>query len=279
MQDISQPFRSVLVLSAFAIGLSACDALTSPKAKGVSFSVSTLAAVAGAPGLRSSSTRAAEFTGTASNVATIVNGALRITSGADTLIIDSIRVVLAQIVLRQQADTLCGTVGHDDAADPTCANISQGPYLAKLPITAGAASLFDGIPIPNGTYTGIRVRIHNPKIGDQSPTTAAFLAAHPEWSGKSMMVDGKFNGTAFHWAHDPPVQLQHVFNPAVTVDANTALNFTLRVDVASWFVASSGALIPPNAPTNVLYPQVAAHVAASFHVFKDDQKKGHDDGR
>ena len=227
-----------------------------------------------------SSARAAEFTGSASNAvtSTIVNGAMVIASGTDTLIIDSIRVVLAQIVLRQQQDTTCGNSGHDDKNAATCAPVASGPYLAKLPLTPGAASLFDGIPIPNGTYTGIKVRIHNPRIGDASSTTAAFLAAHPEWVGKSMMVDGKFNGTAYHWAHDPPVQLEHPFNPAVVVDDKTAFNFTLQIDVATWFVAATGQLINPGAPTNGLYPQVAGNIAKSFHVFKDDKKNGHNDG-
>lgn len=276
MSGIRTSFHRALTLSVVALGLSGCDALTGPKAaKGISFSVSTSEKI---PAALMSSARAAEFSGTAANAATIVNGSMVITSGADTLIIDSIRVVLAQIVLRQQQDSTCGNTGHDDKGDAACAPVASGPYLAKLPLTAGAASLFDGIPIPNGTYTGIKVRIHNPKIGDATSTTTAFLAAHPEWSGKSMMVDGKFNGTAFHWAHDPPVQLEHVFNPAVVVDANTAFNFTLQIDVATWFVAASGQLINPGAPTNALYPQVAGNISKSFHVFKDDKKNGHNDG-
>ncbi|HEX7937497.1 MAG TPA: hypothetical protein VF483_00820 [Gemmatimonadaceae bacterium] len=278
MPDISTSFHRALTLSIVALGLSGCDALTSPKAaKGVSFSVSTSEK---APSSLVSSARVVAVGGSAANAVTssIVNGSMVIASGTDTLVIDSIRVVLAQIVLRQLQDTTCGNAGHDDKGDATCAPIASGPYLATLPLTAGAASLFDGITIPNGTYTGIRVRIHNPKIGDSTAATTTFLAAHPEWSGKSMMVDGKFNGVAYHWAHDPPVQLEHAFNPPIVVDANTAFNFTLQIDVAKWFVASNGALINPGAPGNALYPQVAGNVSNSFHVFKDDKKNGHNDG-
>jgi len=54
-------------------------------------------------------------------------------------------------------------------------------------------------------------------------------------------------------------------------------NSTLRIDVNGWFRAPSGAL-NPRAPTDVLYPQIAANVANSFKLFRDNAKKGHDDG-
>jgi hypothetical protein len=237
----------------------------------VSFSVST------AEKIPAAIMSFAGATGVSVTPANAAIGSLVIASGTDTLAVDSVRMVLAQVVLRQVADTSCGKDGHNDAADATCANLSTGPFIVKLPLTAGALSLFD-IPIPKGTYTGIRVRVHNPRFGDVGPNVATFLAAHPEWVGKSIMVDGTFNGVAFHWSHDPPAQLEHVFNPPIVVNDATVFNFTLQIDVGTWFVAATGKLIPPNAPTNALYPQIAANVAKSFHVFKDDKKNGHNDG-
>ena len=92
------------------------------------------------------------------------------------------------------------------------------------------------------------------------------------------MVDGTFNGVAFHWAHDPPIQLNHTFDPPLVITADGS-NFTLSINVDGWFRASTGALINPGAPTNVLYPQIAANVANSFKLFRDNTKKGHDDGK
>ena len=257
-----------LVASLAVVSLLGCDGFTSPSSSAtrtVSFSVSTAEAVAGAANMN----RAMFAT---------VDAPLVIGVGNDTLRIDSVRVVLAQVTLRQQADTLCGTTGYNDAADPTCTDLSTGPFIVKLPLNAGALSLFD-IPIPKGTYTGFSVRVHKPNTSETGPNVVAFLTAHPEWLNKSAMVDGTFNGVAFHWSHDPPIQLTHTFSPPLVIDATTGSNFTLRADVASWFKAQTGVLINPNAPTNALYPQIAANVANSLKIFKDDSKTGHDDGK
>ena len=248
---------AVAALSACAESAAAPGATTPP----VSFSVSTAEAIG------SSQNRASFAT---------VDAPLVIVSGKDTLSIDSVRVVLAQVTLARLADEACGTTGHDDANDASCSNLSTGPTIVKLPLTAGALSLFD-IPVPAGTYTKFSVRVHKPSSGDVGPNAASFLAANPTWTNISIRVDGTFDGVPVHWSHDPVVQLSHEFTPPLVISA--ASNFTLKIDIASWFKATTGALIDPNAKTNALYPQIASNVNKSFTVFKDDTKKGHDDGK
>jgi len=258
-----------LIAPTAALSLVACGDTAAPDGgpnANVSFSVSTSETIGGTAAFASRAV-----------FASATDGPLIQIIGKDTLRIDSIRVVLAQVTLRRQADSTCGLQGNNDATDASCTTMSSGPFIQKLPLTSGALSLFD-IPIPKGTYTSIAVRVHKPNATETGPNVVAFLQAHPEWLNKSAMVDGTFNGVAFHWAHDPPIQLTHTFSPALEVGA-TGGNFTLKADVASWFVATSGVLINPGAPTNALYPQIAANVGKSFKVFKDDAKKGHDDGR
>jgi hypothetical protein len=256
-------YRS-MATSAAVLALLACGEPTSTSGTpAVSFSIATAEQLAGA------STNRAVF-------ATSASGALVIGVGTDTLVIDSVRVVLAQVTLAKTGQ-LCGVDGHDDAADPDCASISTGPFIVKLPLTSGVLSLFD-VPIPAGTYNRLAVRVHKPNHTNSGPNVEAFLAAHPEWLNKSAMVDGTFNGVAFHWAHDPPIQLNHTFEPPLVISADGS-NFTLSINVDGWFRASSGVLINPGAPTNVLYPQIAANVANSFKLFRDNTKKGHDDGK
>ena len=226
----------------------------------VSFSVSTAEAAA------ASANRASFAT---------VDAPLIIGVGNDTLRIDSVRVVLAQVTLARAANEACGTAGHDDANDASCSNIKTGPTIVKLPLTAGAFSLFD-VPVPAGSYTKFSVRVHKPNRADSGPNVAAFLAANPTWENISIRVDGTFNGVAVHWSHDPTVQLEHTFSPPLVISA--ASNFTLKIDVGSWFKSTTGALIDPNAKTNSFYPQIANNVKNSFKAFKDDSKKGHDDG-
>ena len=252
-----------LITAAAAVAVIGCGDTAAPSATTppVSFSVSTSEAIGVSPNRASFAT---------------TNAPLVIGVGKDTLVIDSVRVVLAQVTLARLADEACGTAGHDDSNDASCSNLSTGPTIVKLPLTAGALSLFD-IPVPAGTYTKFSVRVHKPSSGDVGPNVAAFLAANPTWTNISIRVDGAFNGVAVHWSHDPVVQLTHAFTPPLVISA--ASNFTLKIDVASWFKSTTGALIDPNAKTNAFYPQIANNVKVSFKVFKDDALKGHDDGK
>lgn len=257
-------FRSA-VTSIAALVLVACGDPTTPSGEhSVSFAVSTAEQVSGGANLSRAS------------YALTSTGALKIGVGNDTLVIDSIRVVLAQVTLAKTGE-LCGTDGHDDKSDPNCASISTGPFIVKLPLGTGILPLFD-VPIPTGTYNRLAVRVHKPNHNNSGPNVEAFLTAHPEWLNKSAMVDGTFNGVAFHWAHDPPIQLNHTFDPPLEITADGS-NFTLSINVDGWFRSATGALINPGAPTNALYPQIAGNVAKSFKLFRDNSKKGHDDGK
>ena len=254
-------------LCAFALSATACDAITSPSSseKAVSFSVAIAEKPASVAALRAAG---------ASSASAVADGPLVIAVGNDTLVIDSVRVVLAQVVLARAGDDACGTAGHDDASDSECASLNTGPFIAKLPLTAGALSLFD-VPVPKGVYSAVAVRVHKPNRLDSGPNVQAFLDAHPDWENKSIKVAGSFNGVPVHWSHDPVAQLEHTFEPPIVVDS--AANFTLKIDVASWFRAANGSLIDPNAKTDALYPQIATNVKNSFSLFRDEQKDGHND--
>jgi len=260
-------FRSIALCAAL-LGVAACDGLTPPRSSSrpVSFSVSTQEAAAAISASRMPS---------AAFEASVADGPLVVTSGSDTLVIDSVRVVLAQVVLARAGDEACGASGHDDSSDSECKSLNSGPFIVKLPLTAGAFSLFD-VPVEQGAYSGFAVRVHKPNRADSGPNVQAFLDAHPDWENKSIKVDGTFNGVAVHWSHDPVAQLEAQFDPAIVVDS--AANFTLKVNVASWFRAENGSLIDPNDKFNAQYPQVALNVKNSFSLFKDDSRDGHDDG-
>src|SRR5881394_4031856 len=166
----AQKFRSIALCAAL-LGVAACDGLTPPRSsnKPVSFSVSTQPAAAAVAASRAPSFEAA-----------VADGPLVVTSGSDTLVIDSVRVVLAQVVLARAGDEACGTSGHDDSSDSECKSLNSGPFIVKLPLTAGAFSLFD-VPVEQGTYSGFAVRVHKPNRDDSGPNVQAFLDAHPDW--------------------------------------------------------------------------------------------------
>jgi hypothetical protein len=245
--------------------IAACssDTLTTPTAPGaVTFSIAT----------RASSPASLSLSSASSDVASAPTS-LIVTSGNDTLQLDSVNVVFARVVLHRASDTACGDDGHDDAADQDCAELKDGPILVSLPLSAGAQTLFN-VSAPVGTYTGMKLRTHKPNRADSGPNTQAFLAQHPEYENRSIRVVGKFRGTPFVWQGDPEAQLEQSFVPSLTVADASGLNLTARIDVASWFTAPGGALLDPRTTS---YPQIADNIKLSFKAFEDKNHTGSDD--
>ncbi|HEY2064971.1 MAG TPA: hypothetical protein VGG84_03360 [Gemmatimonadaceae bacterium] len=253
----------MLLTVAGTVAACSADRLTNLAAPGaVTLSIATSAASAA-----SHSSSAASFDVAAGSTSLVV------TSGNDTLQIDSVNVVFARVVLYQAAGTACGTDGHDDAADHDCAELKSGPVLLSLPLAAGAQTLFD-VPAPVGTYSGVKLRTHKPNRADSGPNTQAFLAAHPEYENRSIRVVGKFRGASFVWQGDPEAQLEQSFAPPLSVTDVAGLNLTLKIDVASWFKAADGTLLDPRTTS---YPQIANNIKQSFKAFEDKNHTGHDD--
>lgn len=259
------------LVGAALVGCSA-DSTTPGGANAIAFSVSTADATVGVSGMHAAYMRPSY------GVSLNGSGSLVIGIGADTLRIDSIKVVLAQISLFTAADSTCGDDGHDDMKDNSCSPLAAGPIVVRLPLTAGDSQVMS-VPVPKNTYTGMSFRVHKPNTQDTSATVTAFLAAHPEWKNLSIKVDGAFDGQPVHWQGDPVVQVKEKFSPPVVVSDTSGLNFTLHVSAASWFVAQNGSLINPNSATGPLYPQIAMNINKSFHAFEDDKHNGHDDGK
>jgi hypothetical protein len=246
--------------------LAACsgDTLTTPGAAPAPVTVS-FSTSAASPALHSLSS--------ASFDVAPASGPLVVTSGNDTLQIDSVNVVFTRVVLYRVAGAACGTDGHDDASDQDCAELKSGPILVSLPLTAGAQTLFS-VPAPVGTYTGMKVRTHKPNRADSGPNVQTFLAQHPEYENRSIRVVGKFRGAPFVWAGDPEAQLEQSFVPPLAVTETSGLDLTLKIDVTSWFKSQSGALLDPRTTS---YPQIANNIKQSFKAFEDKTHTGRDD--
>jgi hypothetical protein len=256
---------AALTLIIIAGTLAACagDTLTTPAADGaVTFSIAT----------RAASTASPSVSGASFDVASAPTS-LVVANGNDTLQIDSVNVVFARVVLHRVSGTACGDDGHDDAADQDCAELKAGPILVSLPLSAGAQTLFN-VPVPVGTYTGMKLRTHKPNRADSGPNTQAFLAAHPEYENRSIRVVGKFRGTPFVWQGDPEAQYEQAFVPPLSVTDASGLNLTLKIDVAKWFTAPGGALLDPRTTS---YPTIANNIKLSFQTFEDTNHTGHDD--
>jgi hypothetical protein len=133
-------------------------------------------------------------------------------------------------------------------------------------------------PVAAGTYTSFEAKVRLVRSTDAGG--AAFIAAHPEFSGATVRVEGTFNGTPFVYTGSAEAELELAFAPPLVVDS-TGMNITVNVDLASWFVTGSGSLVDP-ATANAGGPNASLvdhNIHQSFEAFEDENHDGHDDSQ
>lgn len=205
----------------------------------------------------------------------------------NTLVIDSVSVVLRQVMLEGGAGVGCddddgegeeSPIASADSGetedDEECEIVLRlGPMLVDLPLNGGVSHQFTAT-VDTGTYTEVKFQIHVPE-GEHD---AAFLELHPEYAGVSIRVVGSFNGSAFvYTAGVTDVQEVEFDPPLVVTDGSTS--FTVRVDLSGWFRTGAGGLIDPATAmgdgANVVL--VYQNIIHSFHGFEDEDHDGEDD--
>lgn len=195
-------------------------------------------------------------------------------NGPDTLVITKAQVVLSRLELASGAGTDC----EDEGASSTgCQEVERSFVLVDLPTDTAVRTLFE-TPVPPGSYSSLEARLRVPHA-DSDTSAMTFLAAHPEFSGANVRVEGTFDGTPFVYTGAVSSRLEMDFSPPITVDS-TGLNITVHVDLGTWFRDATGALIDPTTANagGVNADLVASNIRRSFHAFRDDQCDGHDDG-
>ena len=209
--------------------------------------------------------------GAGTSSAAVASAPLRsvtITGGANTLVITKAQIVLARIELHRGTAGSCAS-SEDDAA---CTELNLDPMLVDLPMTQTVQQAFT-VPVPAGTYNELEAKIRAPRDGEDR--TAAFLAAHPDFAGKSVHVEGTFNGTPFVYDGAAEGELELAFQPPLTVAEGSTNNITLHVDLSSWFTNGAGNLLDPANGANASL--IADNIRRSFHAFEDEDRNGFDD--
>src|SRR3989441_4689876 len=248
MIDLSR-VRGALWLAPGALTFAACDGMAPKASQPVSLSVTTK--------------------GTGSGI----SAAIRIGSGANSLTINQAQVVLARIELTTAAG--CATTGEDDS----CAELRLGPTLVDLPVDATTQVMLEDVAVPAGTYSGVQAKLDAVTPDNDESGASAFLTAHPDWNGISVKVTGVFTDASnathnFTFTSGVDAELAATFNPPVTLAADSK-NFTIAVDIASWFKDASGAVIDPTNPANA--EAIERNIRRSARVFEDDDHDGVDD--
>jgi len=240
------------VLITALLALAACDNGTAPGAgTSVSLTLATNApaGAAAAPGLAAAPARAT------------------ITDGTNTLVITSARVVLREIEIEPVEAQDCNV----EPRPAGCEEFEIGPVLLNLPVD-GSTSQEVTIDVPAGSYDEVEFDIHVPSDAD-----TAFLAANPGMNGKSIVVEGTYNGDAFVFETNMSQEQEQDLSPPLVVgDGDPATNVTIRFDLSTWFLDQQGNLFDPaTASTGEPNESVAEeNIQNSIKAFEDRDRDG-----
>jgi hypothetical protein len=199
---------------------------------------------------------------------------IRIGSGANSITISKVQVVLARIEL-SPSGTCATTTGEND-----CDELQAGPVLLDLPVDGTTKVVLDGT-VPAGTYSALQAKLDAVTADDDESGVDAFLKAHPEFKGISVQVTGVFTDANsqthnFTFTSGAEAELEASFQPPVTVGASTS-NLTINIDVASWFTDAAGKAIDPTNAANA--EAIERNIRQSFKGFEDDNHDGVDDNK
>ena len=206
-----------------------------------------------------------------------------------TPVITKVQIALSKIELGQSTatctampdSTTTATSNEDHEGDDDCEELELDPMLVELsPDTSVVKSVLNAT-VPAGTYTSFQAVIGPVRVGDEDHSAAgrnAFLTAHPEFAGKSVRIEGTYNGQTFVFESALRGEIESDFATPLVVGAD-GLNVTVSLDMAQWFKAADGTVIDPaTAGAGTLNHEIVSrNIRRSFRVFEDDDHDGHDD--
>jgi len=248
----SLPLHGIALLTATAL-LSACGDSTGvadPQRVALSFSVTTGAS----PALSTSS-------GPAAAPARVAGPAMRIEGSNGTLVIDEIRLIVAEVELDGDDDSCEDSDGDDDVQgfeDDDCADFEAPPRFLDLPLDGQPIEAFSGL-IPPGTYDELEFEIEDLEDDEDDTQFAAEIEAlrrviqdeFPDWPRKATaLVVGSFDAvgggsTDFRVYIEAEIEIERALQPPLVVDANGASGSDLMVDIRPdiWFSLPDGSVL------------------------------------
>lgn len=195
-----------------------------------------------------------------------------IVSGTDTLIVTSAEVVLREIEVERLETADCDSSGPGSGPEE-CEEFEAGPVLVALPLQPGAQAEFQ-LDIPPAVYTEIEFDIH--KVDDDDPADAEFRQQHPDFIDISIRISGTFNGQSFLFESDLNVELELEFSPALVIEEATQTNITVFIEIDTWFLDASGALVDPATANKGGSNEslVEENIQQSIEAFEDEDFDG-----
>lgn len=152
-----------------------------------------------------------------------------------------------------------------------CEDVSRDPVLVAVPLDDALHPVIN-VPLPDGTFRELEA-----KLEPARDRFTAFNAANPDLAGKSVRVEGTFNGTPFVFSSPVRARLEMEFDPPLVIDETTK-NATVSIDVRNWFLNADGSVIDPTTatPGSSSRQMIEGNIRRSFHAFEDDEERGED---
>lgn len=273
-----------LVLSTAVLALTACGSGTGPESGsrvGLGFQLARTSTASAMLASGSASLDGTPYTGVPPTVAFTADG-LRITRDADVIVITKAQLVVRDVKLKS-AVAACLDDDDDGSAirlggspdDDDCPEFRVGPFLVDLPVT-GAAGARLSVPVPPGTYSSVRLRLH--KVTSSDGADAAFRQANPDFRDISVRLQGTYNGTPFIFVNDVNAKLDVPLSAPFVVGSGGD-EVTVLIDLSTWFLRPQGGLYAPalaNTPGSVR-SSVQNNIKNAFRAFRDRNRDGRED--
>ena len=165
-----------------------------------------------------------------------------VTRGRDSILVRHAELVLKEIQLAPAGSGECDVEEKEEEA---CTPLQMGPVLATLPLDTSMAAMVT-VRAPVDTYIVFHFAIHRP----DSTQDAAFLAAHPDFAGTSIRVQGAYSRAGrrhdFVYTSQFTEQEETALTPPLEVPRDSTVNVTLRLALGTWFLSEDKtALIDP----------------------------------
>lgn len=195
----------------------------------------------------------------------------------NSLVIDSVQVVLREIELERQNDECPDDSSGSSDENDACEKFVAGIRLLRVPLD-GSVDRMIAIQAPADTYDEVEFEIHKPD--DDDPEGREFIRQNPNFEDVSVRMKGSFNGESFLFLQDLNEDQERVLNPPLVLEEAGEVNLTLRLDVSAWFVRNDGTLVDPRTANKGGANEnlVEENIENSIEVFEDDDEDGEDDG-
>lgn len=231
-----------------------------------------------------------------------------VANATDTLVLDSVQIVLRDIKFQRVNEDACDNEHNDDGDDDhhgsgdaaggimpasmhdggnddgddgqsdACESFNAGPFLLNVPLGPEVVRAFS-VAVDTGTFDQVRFKIHKPRRDSGDTRDVDFLNAHPEFDKVSIRVVGTFNGAPFVFTTDLNAQQRMALSPPIVVaDSVQNVDVTIKVDLAGWFRNGDAVISPETANKGGDNEHlVKDNIQDSFHAFCDHDRDGHED--